>query len=185
MFQGLQMTVRSAVLAVAHWLDRAIDAICRLLLLATGLGLLTLLTVVVVMRYVMASGLSTAPEMTELMFAVFVMAGIVQAARLGVHVATQLLLHILEGKWRTRLAVLINAVIAATYAQLAWYAALNAIIAHDQHTPVLGIPYSVGYGCLSLGLALVALCSVLAIVRHTLGSESVRVDLADPGAAVT
>ena len=42
--------------------------------------------------------------MTELLFAIFVMAGIVQAARMGVHVATQLLLHILEGKWRTRLA---------------------------------------------------------------------------------
>jgi TRAP-type transport system small permease protein len=179
------MTLRSGILAVANAVDRAIDTGCRLLMLATGLGLLALLTVVVVMRYAMASGLSTAPEMTELMFAIFIMAGIVQAARMGVHVATQLLLLALEGKWRTRLAVLINAVIAATYTLLAWYAVLNAIIAHDQHTPVLGIPYSVGYGCLSLGLALVALCSVLAIVRHTLGSESVRVDLADPGAAVT
>lgn len=179
------MTLRSRVLAVANAADRAVDAVCRMLMLATGLGLLTLLTVVVVMRYAMASGLSTAPEMTELMFAIFVMAGIVQAARMGVHVATQLLLHLLEGKWRTRLAVLINTVIAAAYGQLSWYAALNAIVAHDQRTPVLGIPWSVGYGCLSLGLALVALCSVLAIVRHTLGSERVRVDLADPGAAVT
>jgi TRAP-type transport system small permease protein len=179
------MTLRSGVVAVANAADRAVDAVCKLLMLVTGLGLLTLLTVVVVMRYAMASGLSTAPEMTELMFAIFVMAGIVQAARLGVHVATQLLLHVLEGKWRTRLVVLINAVIAATYAQLAWYATLNAIIAHDQRTPVLGIPYSVGYGCLALGLALVALCSVLTIVRHTLGNETVRVDLADPGAAVT
>jgi TRAP-type C4-dicarboxylate transport system permease small subunit len=179
------MTLRSGVLAVAKAMDRAIDAACRLLMLATGLGLLTLLTVVVVMRYAMASGLSSAPEMTELMFAIFVMAGIVQAARMGVHVATQLLLHILEGKWRTRLAVLIHVVIAATYAQLAWYATLNANIAHDQHTPVLNIPYSVGYGCLALGLALVALCSVLAIIRHMLSNEGVRVDLADPGAAVT
>jgi len=179
------MTLRSGVLAVANAMDRAIDAACRLLMLATGLGLLTLLTVVVVMRYAMASGLSSAPEMTELMFAIFVMAGIVQAARMGVHVATQLLLHILEGKWRTRLAVLIHTIIAATYVQLAWYATLNAIIAHDQHTPVLNIPYSVGYGCLALGLGLVALCSILAIIRHTLGNEGVRVDLADAGAAVT
>ena len=81
--------------------------------------------------------------------------------------------------------MLIHAVTAATYLLLAWYATQNAIIAHDQHTPVLNIPYSVGYGCLALGLALVALCSVLAIVRHTLGGEGVRVDLADPGAAVT
>ena len=179
------MALRLAALAIANAMDRAVDAFCKVLMLVTGLGLLTLLTVVVVMRYAMASGLSTAPEMTELMFAIFVMAGIVQAARMGVHVATQLLLHILEGKWRTRLAVLINAVIAAVYALLAWYAALNAIVAHDQRTPVLNIPYSVGYGCLSVGLALVALCSLLAIVRYTLGNEGVRVDLADPGAAVT
>jgi TRAP-type C4-dicarboxylate transport system permease small subunit len=179
------MTLRSGILALAKALDRAIDAGCKLLLLAMGLGLLTLLTVVVLMRYALASGLTTAPEMTELMFAIFIMAGIVQAARMGVHVATQLLLLALEGKWRTRLAVLIHAVIAATYALLAWYATMNAIIAHDQHTPVLGIPYSVGYGCLSLGLALVTVCSVLAVVRLTLGREEVHVDLADPGAAVT
>jgi TRAP-type C4-dicarboxylate transport system permease small subunit len=179
------MALRLAALAIANAMDRAVDAFCKVLMLVTGLGLLTLLTVVVVMRYAMSSGLSTAPEMTELMFAIFVMAGIVQAARMGVHVATQLLLHILEGKWRTRLAVLIHTVIAAVYALLAWYAALNAIVAHDQRTPVLNIPYSVGYGCLSVGLALVALCSLLAIVRHTLGNEGVRVDLADPGAAVT
>ena len=179
------MTLKLGVLAVADAADRVVDAVCKLLMLVTGLGLLALLTVVVVMRYAFASGLSTAPELTELMFAIFVMAGVVQAARLGVHVATQLLLHVLEGKWRTRLAVLINVVIAATYAHLAWYAALNAIIAHDQRTPVLGIPWSVGYGCLTVGLALVALCSLLAIVRHTLGGEQVHVDLADPGAAVT
>lgn len=179
------MTLKLGSLAVANAADRAIDAICKMLMLVTGLGLLALLTAVVVMRYAMASGLTTAPEISELMFAIFVMAGIVQAARMGVHVGTQLLLHLLQGKWRTRLAVLINAVIAATYALLAWYAALNAIIAHDQRTPVLGIPYSVGYGCLLLGLALVSLCSVLAIIRHTLGSEDIHVDLADPGAAVT
>lgn len=179
------MTLKMRVLAVSSASDRAVDALCKLLMLVTGLGLLTLLTVVVVMRYMMASGFSAAPELTELMFAIFVIAGIVQAARMGVHVATQLLLHALQGKWRTRLAVLINAVIAATYAQLAWYAAMNAIIAHDQRTPVLGMPWSVGYGCLTLGLALVAMCSLLAIVRHTFGSEQVRVDLADAGAAVT
>ncbi len=80
------------------------------------------------------------------------------------------------------LAVFIHAVTAAIYPLLAWYALQNAIIAHDQTTPVLRIPWSVGYGCLSLGLAMVAMCSLAAIVRHTLGGEEVRVDLADPGA---
>src|SRR6185503_15742481 len=98
--------------------------------------------------------------LTELWFAIFVMAGIAEAARRGAHVATQLLLHTLRGTWRLALAVIIHAVTTVVYFTLAWYALQNAIIAHDQTSPVLGIPWSVGYGCLALGLALVATCSL-------------------------
>ena len=57
----------------------------------------------------------------------------------------------------------------AVYLLLAWYTYQNALIAHDQHTPVLDIPYSVGYGILAVGLLLVGLSSVAAIVNLTLG----------------
>jgi TRAP-type C4-dicarboxylate transport system permease small subunit len=179
------MSWKALLLAIADAGNSAVDLFCKLLMLATGLGLLTLLTVVVVMRYGFSSGLKTSTELTELMFAIFVMAGIVQAARMGVHVATQLLLYILQGRWRITLSVFIHAATAATYLLLAWYALQNAIIAHDQTTPVLGIPWSVGYGCLALGLTLIALCSLFDIVRETLGEKSVDVNLADPGAAAT
>jgi TRAP-type C4-dicarboxylate transport system permease small subunit len=162
-----------------------VGALCNGLLLVSGLGLLALLSIVVVLRYIFESGLSSAPDLSELLFAIFVMAGIAQAARQGVHVATQLLLHALAPKWRVALAVFIHAVTAVIYFLLAWFAFENAVIAHDQVTPVLRIPWSVGYGCLSAGLALVATCSVTAIVRHTAGREDVEVNLADPGAAVT
>ena len=173
------------MLSIAQVVDRAVELSCNFLLLVAGLALLSLLTIVVVLRYLFESGLTFAPDLTELMFAIFVMAGIAQAARRGAHVATQLLLHTLTGTWRVALAVLIHAVTATTYLLLAWYAFQNAIIAHDQTTPVLEIPWSVGYGCLSLGLLLVATCSLTAIVRHTLGGETVKVDLADAEAAVT
>ena len=124
---------------------------------------------------------SFANDLTELLFAVFVMAGIVQAARLGVHVATQLLLHSLSPSRRIALAVLIHGPPPASISYWLRYAFENAIIAHDQTSPVLQIPWSVGYGCLSAGLALVATCSVLAIVRHTVAHEPVHVNLADPG----
>lgn len=173
------------MLSIAQGVDRAVELGCNFLLLVAGLALLSLLTIVVVLRYLFESGLTFAPDLTELMFAIFVMAGIAQAARRGAHVATQLLLHTLRGAWRVALAVFIHAVTATVYLLLAWYAFQNAIIAHDQTTPVLEIPWSVGYGCLSLGLLLVATCSLTAIVRHTLGGEMVKVDLAEPGAAVT
>ena len=179
------MAWRPRALSVARGVDRTVELGCNVLLLTAGLGLLTLLTVVVVLRYIFASGLTFATDLTELLFAIFVMAGIAEAARRGVHVATQLLLHWLHGVWRTALAVVIHVVTATIYLLLAWYALQNAIIAHDQTTPVLDIPWSVGYGCLALGLALVAICSLTAIVRHTLGGQEVEVDLADAGAGVT
>jgi len=179
------MAARLLAVATAKATERAVERICNFLLLVTGLGLLSLLTIVVAMRYFLSSGLSFAPDLSELLFAIFVMAGIAQAALRGVHVATQLLLNVLKGWWRLALAVFTYAVTATVYFLLAWYAFKNAIIAHDQTTPVLHIPWSVGYGCLALGLALVAVCSIAAIVRHTIGGEEVTVNLADPGAAVT
>jgi TRAP-type C4-dicarboxylate transport system permease small subunit len=179
------MAWRPRVLSIARAVDRAVELGCNFLLLTAGLGLLCLLTVVVVLRYAFASGLTFATDLTELLFAIFVMAGIALAALRGVHVATQLLLHRLRGGLRMALAVAIHVVTAVTYLLLAWYALQNAIIAHDQTSPVMEIPWSVGYGCLALGLALVATCSLTAIARHALGGEVVKVDLADAGAAVT
>jgi len=173
------------VVSFARGAEHAIELGCNFLMLVAGMGLLVLLNVVVVLRYFFATGLNFAPDLTELFFAIFVMAGIAQAARLGVHVATQLLLNVLHGPWRLALVLFIHGVTATVYFSLAWYALQNAFIAHDQTTPVLRIPWSVGYGCLSLGLALVAICSLVTMVRHTLGGEAVKVNLADPGVAVT
>jgi TRAP-type C4-dicarboxylate transport system permease small subunit len=175
----------SRLLAVTQAFDQVLELICKFFLLVTGLALLALLTLVVVLRYAFQSGLSFAPDLSEMLFAIFVMAGIALAAHRGVHVATQLLLYALKGRWRTALGVLIHTITAVTYALLSSYAFENAVIAHDQTTPVLHIPWSVGYGCLSIGLALVAASSLTAIVRLTLGQEQIKVDLADPGVSTT
>jgi TRAP-type transport system small permease protein len=174
----------NSVVAMARGVERAIEQGCNFLLLVSGLALLALLTIVVVLRYAFEGGFSFAPDLSELLFCIFVMAGIAQAARMGTHVATQLLLHTLQGRARLVLTLFIHAVTACTFLLLAWYAFKNALVAHDQTTPVLQIPWSVGYGCLSAGLALVALCSLAAIVRYALAGEEVRVNLADAGPGV-
>jgi TRAP-type C4-dicarboxylate transport system permease small subunit len=179
------MAWKKRLVSAARAVERAIALACNVLLIASGLGMLTLLTVNVVMRYGFSAGFGSAPDLTELLFSIFVMAGIAQAARLGAHIATELFLYLLAGRARLALALVIHAVTAAAYFLLAWYAMLNAIVAHDQRSPVVGIPYSVGYGCLAVGLALVGVFSLAAIVRHTLGGEPLEVDLANtgPGAA--
>ena len=137
-----------------------------------------------------ATVLSLRPQFTrriisELLFAIFVMAGIAQAARMGVSRCNT---AAPQSGWRAggdSASSSDQYRHGGAYLVLAGTQLQNAIIAHDQLSPVLRIPWSVGYGCLSLGLALVGVCSLAAIVRHTLGGEEVFVDLADPGAAVT
>jgi TRAP-type transport system small permease protein len=176
---------RRRAVSVAQAIEYLVERACNGLMLLSGLGLLALLTVVVGLRYFFESGLNFAPDLTELLFAIFVMAGIAQAARRGAHVASELLLSVLTGGWRLALSVFIHAVTATVYLLLAWYAMQNAIIANDQTTPVLQIPWSVGYGCLAAGLALVGLCSLTTLARQLLGDEEVKVDLTEPGVAVT
>ncbi len=173
-----------SVVSVAHAAERAIQLACNFLLLTSGLGLLCLLSIVVVLRYAFESSLSFSPDLSELLFCIFVVAGIVQAARRGAHVATLLLLHALQGGARLALALFIHGVTACAFLLLAWYAFKNAVVAHDQTTPVLQIPWSVGYGCISIGLALVAICSLAAMVRYAFGGEEVKVNLADAGPGV-
>lgn len=175
------MQLKAAVISTARGAERAIEVFCNFLLLVSGFSLLTLLTVVAAMRYVFEDGLGFAPDLGELLFTIFVMAGIVQAARLGAHVATQLLLYKLQGRARMALVLFIHGVTAVTFLSLAWYGVLNAVVAHDQLSPVMQIPRSVGYASLSIGLALVAICSLAKIVHHGLAGEAVSVNLADNG----
>ncbi len=179
------MTWKQRVVSIANAVDKVIDLCCNFLLIITGLGMLTLLTMVVLLRYIFHTGFAFAPDLTELFFGIFVICGIVMAARRGAHVATQLLIHALDPPRRRILAIFIHAVTAGVYTLLAWYALQNAIIAHDQTTPVLQIPWSVGYGVLTAGLFLIAVCSIIAIIRYTIGGQAVDVSLtADAEASV-
>lgn len=172
------------VLTTAHGAERVIGVCSRGVLVATGLSLLAILNIIVVLRYTNTGKFDYGAELTSLIFPVFVMAGIVEAARQGAHIATQILLNLLNPAWRTRLVVLIHTVTAAAYLYLGWFAFQNAIIAHDEQSTILRVPGSLGYGALAVGMFLVAVCSLAVIARHTLGSEAVVVDLADAGPGV-
>jgi TRAP-type C4-dicarboxylate transport system permease small subunit len=177
------MALKDHVTASGRVVERSIDLVCNGVLLTTGMALLILLSTVALLRYAFQTGLSFAPDLSEVLFAFFVMAGIVKAARQSAHVATQLMIHLLTGWARLALSLVIHGVTALVYLTLAWYAYLNALIAHDQTTPVLQIPWSVGYGCLAAGLALVGMSSLLVILRQTVGGEPVLESLSEEAAA--
>jgi TRAP-type C4-dicarboxylate transport system permease small subunit len=176
---------RAALLAAARIIDVAVEKSCKTALVVTGLALLVVLTGTVAVRYFHGFSVRYDAELIALIFPVFVAAGIAEAARVGSHVATQILLKALDDAWRVRLAVLIHGVTATAYLYLGWYAFQNALIAHDEHSTILRVPGSVGYGSLTVGLALIGLCSVAAIVRLLLSGEKVTVDFSASGSGVT
>jgi TRAP-type C4-dicarboxylate transport system permease small subunit len=175
---------KGGVVRAAEGAERTIGFCSRGVLLVTGLALLTILNIIVVLRYTNMGKFDYGAELTSLIFPLFVMAGVVEAARQGAHIATQILLNLLNPAWRTGLVVLIHGVTAAAYFYLGWFAFQNAVIAHDEQSTILRVPGSLGYGALGAGLVLVAVCSIAVIVRHTLGSERVVVNLAETGPGV-
>ncbi len=172
------------LLFIAGWIDRGVGSFCRLVLITTGLFMLSVLTIIVMQRYTGIGRFDSGSELCSLTFPIFVMAGIVDAARKGAHVATQILLNALGATGRIFLVVVLHSITAIAYFYLGWFAYQNALIAHDELSTVLQVPGSVGYGCLTAGLFLVGLCSLGAIIRHTLGREPVHVNLADAGPGV-
>ncbi len=175
------MPIGAMLVRAANAVDRIVEWVCGVVLAASGIALTVILGAVVVLRYVFHSGIAASVEITELSFALFVVAGFALAARHGAHVTTRLSLAALKGRARLALALFIHLATIAVYLLLAWYTYQNAVIAHDQHTPVLGIPYSVGYGILAAGLMLIALSSLVGIVKLTLGGEEVPLEAADLG----
>jgi len=175
---------RGALLTAARITDFVVEKSCKTTLVVTGLALLIVLTGTVGVRYFHGVSVRYDAELIALIFPVFVAAGIAEAARQGAHVATQLLLKALGDDWRVRLSLFIHAVTATAYLYLAWYGFQNALIAHDEKSTILRVPGSVGYGSLTVGLALIGICSLAAIVRLLIAGEKVTVDLSAAGPGV-
>ena len=175
---------RAALLAAARFVDVAVEKTCKSVLVVTGLVLLVVLIGTVAVRYFHGASVRYDAELIALTFPIFVSAGIAEAARMGAHVATQIMLKALNDDWRVRLSIFIHTVTVITYFYLAWFAFLNALIAHDERSTILRVPGSVGYGSLTAGLALIGICSLAAIVRLLIAGEKVTVDLSASGPGV-
>lgn len=163
------MPKESILSKIIYGTDSAVGFCCKFFLVISGSALLFILIINVIFRMIGYVGFSSAEELPSLIFPIFSMAGVVMAAKNGTHVATQILINTLTGVWKKMLFLLIHGVTAAAYIVLAIYAFDNAIIAHDELSIVLGVPKSVGFGSLSAGMFLVALCSISMIIRQIAG----------------
>ena len=160
---------RSAPLAAADAVDRAVALLCQGVLLLTGTVMMVVLTANVVARYVLsAGGFDWAEEVPQQVFPWFIMAGVALAVQHGGHVAVEWLLGKLgrEGKRAVLLAG--HALVVLAYAVLCWQALVVADIVSIELSPALGLPGSYGYWAIAAGCVLLGLGTLTNAVRLAL-----------------
>jgi len=169
---------RSAI-AAAGAIDGKITAICRFVVLVTGIALTVVMTANVAARYIFAAGgFSAAQELPERLFPWFIAAGIALAAQAGGHMAVDGLLDRLKDKGKRILLLFGNAIVIVSYVVLCYQAFAVAEIAKIERSPVLGLSGSHGYWAIAFGCIMLALSHLCASTRIALLGPQARFTIA-------
>lgn len=147
-------------------LDRGIGLLCRVVVVVSGSVLTAVMTANVVARYVLRSGgFRWAQELPTLLFPWLIVAGIALAAQGGAHMSVEWLYDRLAPRGKARLFVFVQLCAALSFLVLGYQAVVVAEIAGAEHSPILGLPNSIGYYALAFGAVLVALVLSIAASR--------------------
>ena len=146
-------------------LDRAIGAVCRLVLYVTMGIVFLILSINVGLRYIAGTSLSWASELPELLFPWMIMAGVILAAQHGSHIAVVIVTQRLSPAVRRLVLAFGSAVVIGLYGYMAFIAWPLMEIAHDEKTPVLQVPGSVTVWALMAGFSLLTLVTLIRLPR--------------------
>jgi TRAP-type C4-dicarboxylate transport system permease small subunit len=141
-------------------LERVILVLCSVVLWLTSAVIFVILTANTVLRYSSGSSLQWANELPELLFPWLVMAGIVLAAEKGAHIATVFLMEAVPERVRRVVGTGGWLVVASLYGTLAVATFRMLPIVHDEKSPILHVPGSLTYGCVMVGMVLLALLAL-------------------------
>lgn len=140
--------------------ERLVTGLCRAVLWASTLVIFLILVCNTALRYASGASLQWANEVPELLFPWLVMSGVVLAAAHGAHITTTFLVEKLPAPARRAAAVLGWLTVAGLYATLAWSTLGMLEIVHDERSQILGIPGSVTYACVMVGMAMLSLLAL-------------------------
>ncbi len=146
-------------------IERAVSALCQVLLWISTVVIFVILAVNTILRYATGASLQWANEVPELLFPWLVMSGVVLAAQHGAHITTSFLMDKLSGSARRTTSVFGWVVVSGLYATLAVATWRMLEIVHDEKSPILQIPGSVTYACVMTGMALLAMLALVSAVR--------------------
>lgn len=159
---------------IANTVDGLIAALCRFIILVTGIALTAILTGGVVARYIFSSGIDAAQELPERLFPWFIMAGVALAAQAGGHMSVEMLYDMLGPRGRRWLLLFGNLLVMVSYLILLQQALEVAGIAAMERSPVLGLSGSHGYWAVALGCGLLTLATLCSSVRIALAGPETR-----------
>ncbi len=140
--------------------DHAIALVCKTVLWVTTTVIFVILCANTALRYATGSSLQWANEVPELLFPWLVMCGVVLAAQQGAHIATTFLMDSLPPRVQRVVAVVSWLVVAGLYATLAFATLRMLEIVHDEKSPILQLPGSITYGCVMVGMVLLAVLAL-------------------------
>jgi TRAP-type C4-dicarboxylate transport system permease small subunit len=146
-------------------IERAVSALCQVLLWVSTVVIFAILVINTVLRYVTGASLQWANEVPELLFPWLVMSGVVLAAQQGAHITTSFLMDKITGSSRRVGAALGWLVVCGLYATLTLATWRMLDIVHDEKSPILQIPGSVTYACVMTGMALLAVLALISAGR--------------------
>ena len=136
--------------------ERGIALLCQVILWITMAVVFAILVCNTVLRYATGASLQWANELPELLFPWMVMAGVVLAALHGAHITTSFLVERLPLGVRRVVAVVAWLAVAGLYATLSVATWRMLDIVHDEKSPIMGVPGSVTYGAVMIGMVLLA-----------------------------
>ena len=135
-----------------HKLDVIITKGCQLILWLTMSIIFSILCINTLMRYVLGSGMQWANEVPEMLFPWLVMSGVVLAAVTGSHITTTFLRDKISPHAQRWLSVVVWIAVAVLYGTLSVATFKMLSIVHDEKSAILGVPQSVTFGCVMLGM---------------------------------
>lgn len=156
--------------------DRAISAVCSLVLWVTTAVIFVILAANTALRYFSGTSLQWANELPELLFPWLVMSGVVLAAVKGGHIATVFLMEAVPPRAQRWIAALGWLAVAGLYGTLALATFRMLDIVHDERSPILQVPGSVTYGCVLGGMAMLALLALQSAWRASRAQPAPRTD---------
>lgn len=140
--------------------ERTIVRLCQAVMWVATVVIFVILCVNTLLRYSTGASLQWGAELPELLFPWLVMAGVVLAAAHGSHITTSFLMASLPAAAQRVTATAVWLCVAGLYGTLARATWAMLDIVADEKSPILHVPGSVTYGCVMVGMVMLALLAL-------------------------